>query len=64
MAQRLTNAQIQTVLGMSAANLKPYHINSLYDALQRTKHVENPDSQAGATESTLAVIFPSGGVNP
>lgn len=67
MAQHLTNAQLQTVMAKTGLNMKPYEVRALVDALERVPHVEGPDSGttgAGAAETTLALIFPSAGLNP
>lgn len=60
MAQHLTNAQIQTVLAKTGSNMKPYEIFALAASLDKAKHVEGTDKDAGASESTLGTIFPSG----
>ncbi len=46
------------------ANLKPYDLHGIEDALARVKHEENTDAQAGAGESSLDNIFPASGPNP
>jgi len=60
MALHPTNAQIQTILAKTASNMKPYEVAALMDALSRTDNAFGTDAGAGATESTLGTIFPSG----
>jgi hypothetical protein len=70
MAQHWTSAQIQTALSTTLGNLYPYQIKAIHDALSRVPHTESPDGEAVADagsaggESTIATIFPSGGLNP
>lgn len=64
MAQHLTSASIQTILAKTGANMKPFEIHALEDALSRVPHNDGEDSAAGGAESTLATIFPNGGLNP
>jgi hypothetical protein len=64
MALHLTSAQLQTLLAKTVSAIKPYEVEALNDALRRVPYVCGTDADAGSKESTLAVIFPNGGLNP
>ena len=70
MALHWTSAQIQAALSTTLGNLYPYQIMAIKDALERVPYTLSPDGEAvakaGTTggESTIATIFPNGGLNP
>lgn len=64
MAAHLTSAQIQTILAKTTSALKPYELQGIIDALGRVKASSYTDADKGVHESTLATIFPNGGLNP
>ncbi len=67
MAQHITQAAIQTLLGATVSNLHPFELYQLVDAMNRIKHVEGGDGltgAGGAGESTLGTIFASTNPNP
>lgn len=60
MADKPTNAEIQTIVAKTVGNCKPYELKQIMDALSRTNYVSQPPDKAGAAESTIATIFPAG----
>jgi hypothetical protein len=61
MAVHLTNAQIQTILAKTGANMKPSELFALADALGRTRFVQSEaDFPTLANETVLGSLFPSG----
>jgi hypothetical protein len=56
-----TNAQIQTILAKTGANMKPTEVLALVDALGRTKFVQSEaDFPTLANETILTTLFPAG----